>query len=263
MPAPVATRALIAGETHFAAVGGATMPAVVQGAPLRFLFSTFNRPLYWLYSRSDIREVKELKDKKISVSGIGSGPDSLLRDLLKKNALEPGRDVAILGMGSNPTLLASLQSGSVDASMLSPPFTFLADDTGFRELVSFVKQDRVEVQGSVVVREALLKSDYPAVEKFLRATLRGFHFARTNRAATIPVLARIQNIAENLATKTYDVARTAMTLDGTLNEEMQRKAMETVLDRLGIKDYPPDRVFNYSISHKINTELSHKGISGR
>ncbi|HEV8725043.1 MAG TPA: ABC transporter substrate-binding protein [Candidatus Binatia bacterium] len=263
MPAPVATRALIAGETHFAAVGGATMPAVVQGAPLRFLFSTFNRPLYWLYSRSDIREVKELKDKKISVSGIGSGPDSLLRDLLKKNALEPGRDVAILGMGSNPTLLASLQSGSVDASMLSPPFTFLADDTGFRELVSFVKQDRVEVQGSVVVREALLKSDYPAVEKFLRATLRGFHFARTNRAATIPVLARIQNIAENLATKTYDVARTAMTLDGTLNEEMQRKAMETVLDRLGIKDYPPDRVFNYSISHKINTELSRKGISGR
>ena len=263
MPAPVATRALIAGETHFAAVGGATMPAVVQGAPLRCLFSTFNRPLYWLYSRSEIREVKGLKEKKISVSGIGNGPDSLLRDLLRKSGIEPGRDVAILGMGSNPTLLASLQSGSVDASMLSPPFTFLAQDLGFRELVSFVKQDRVEVQGSVFVREALLKSDYPVVERFLRATLRGFHFARTNRAATIPILGRIQNIAEDLATKTYDVARTAMTLDGTLNDEMQKKAMETVLDRLGIKDYPHDRVFNYSMAHKINSELNRKSLSGR
>ena len=102
--------------------GGATMPAVVQGAPLRFLFSTFNRPLFWLYSRPEIKDIKGLKGKKVSVSGIGSGPDTLLRDLLKKNALEPGRDVTILGVGSNPTLLASLQNNVVDASMLSPPF---------------------------------------------------------------------------------------------------------------------------------------------
>jgi ABC-type nitrate/sulfonate/bicarbonate transport system substrate-binding protein len=264
MSAAVASRALIAGETHFAAVGGATMPAVIQGAPLRFLFSTFNRPLYWLYSRPEIKDIKSLKGKKVSVSGIGSGPDSLFRDLLKRNGLEAGRDVAILGVGSNPTLLASLQNGLVDASMLSPPFTFLAEDAGFRELVSFVKQDRVEVQGSVVVREALLESDHLLVEKFLRGTLRGFYFARTNRVATIPILARIQNIKEDLAAKTYDVARTAMTSDGTLNEEAQKKALETVLERLGLKEYPPlERIFNYSLSHKINNELSRKSIGTR
>src|ERR1700757_3734430 len=95
MPAPIASRALLAGETHFAAVAGATMPAVVQGAPLRFLFSTFNRPLFWLYSRPEIKDIKGLKGKKVSVSGIGSGPDSLLRDLLKRNGLEAGRGVRI------------------------------------------------------------------------------------------------------------------------------------------------------------------------
>lgn len=264
MPAAIASRALIAGETHFAAVGGATMPAVIQGAPLRFLFSTFNRPLYWLYSRPEIKDIRSLKGKRISVSGIGSGPDSLLRDLLKRSELEAGRDVTILGVGSNPTLLASLQNGLVDASMLSPPFTFLADDAGFRELVSFVKQDRVEVQGSVVVRDGLLESDPLLVEKFLRGTLRGFYFARTNRAATIPILARIQNIKDDLATKTYDVARAAMTSDGTLNEEAQKKALETVLNRLGLKDYPPlERVFNYALTHKINIDLNRKGASSR
>ena len=263
MPAAIASRALIAGETHFAAVGGATMPAVVQGAPLRFLFSTFNRPLYWLYSRPEIRDIKSLKGKKVSVSGIGSGPDSLLRDLLKRNGLEAGRDVTILGVGSNPTLLASLQNNVVDASMLSPPFTFLAEDAGFRELVSFVKQDRVEVQGSIVVRDALLESDRLLVEKFLRATLRGFYFARANRAATIPILARIQNIKDDLAAKTYDVARTAMTMDGTLNEEAQKKALETALDRLGLKDYPVDKVFNYSLAHKLNAELNRKSAGAR
>jgi NitT/TauT family transport system substrate-binding protein len=263
MPAPIASRALIAGETHFAAVGGATMPAVVQGAPLRFLFSTFNRPLFWLYSRSELKDVKALRGKKISVSGIGSGPDSLLRDLLKRNGIEPGRDVTILGVGSNPTLLASLQNNVVDASMLSPPFTFMADDTGFRELVSFVKQDRVEVQGSIVVREGLLESDRSLVEKFLRGTLRGFYFARSNRAGTIPILARIQNIKDDLAAKTYDVSRPAMTADGTINEESQKKALEVVLDRLGLKDYPAEKVFNYSLAQKINAELNRKGPGAR
>ena len=263
MPTPIASRALLAGETHFAAVGGATMPAVVQGAPLRFLFSTFNRPLFWLYSRPEIKDIKSLKGKKVSVSGIGSGPDSLLRDILKRNGLEPGKDVTIIGVGSNPTLLASLQNNVVDASMFSPPFTFMADDTGFRELVSFVKQDRVEVQGSVVVREGLLESDRALVEKFLRGTLRGFYFARGNRAATIPILARIQNTKDDLAAKTYDVSRPAMSADGTLNEEAQKKALEVVLDRLGLKDYPLDKVFNYSLATKINAELNRKSTGTR
>jgi ABC-type nitrate/sulfonate/bicarbonate transport system substrate-binding protein len=264
MPAPVASRALLAGETQFAAVGGATMPAVIQGAPLRFLFSTFNRPLYWLYSRPEIKDIRGLRGKKVSVSGIGSGPDSLFRDLLKRNGIEPGRDVAIIGVGSNPTLLASLQTGSVDASMLSPPFTFLAEDAGFRELISFVKQDRVEVQGSVVVREALLESDPLLVEKFLRGTLRGFYYARNDRSGTVPILARIQNIKEDLAAKTYDVARGAMTTDGTLNEDAQRKALEIVLERLGVKDAPPlNRVFNYTLAQKINGEMNRNGSGAR
>jgi ABC-type nitrate/sulfonate/bicarbonate transport system substrate-binding protein len=264
MPAAIGTRSLIAGETHFAAVGGATMPAVIQGAPLRFLFSTFNRPMYWLYARADVKDIKSLKGKKVSVSGIGSGPDSLLRAYLQRNGLEAGRDVTIVGVGSNPTLLASLQNNTVDASMLSPPFTFLAEETGFRELVSFVKQDRVEVQGSIVVRNALVDSDPLLVEKFLRATLRGFYVARNNRSDTISVLARTQNIKDDLAAKTYDVARPAMTADGTLNEEEQEKALETVLDRLKVKDPPPvERVFNYSLARKINVELKRKGVGSR
>lgn len=172
--------------------------------------------------------------------------------------MDPGRDVTILGVGSNPTLLASLQNNVVDASMLSPPFTFMADDTGFRELVSFVKQDSVELQGSIVVREGLLESDRSLVEKFLRGTLRGFYFARGNRAATIPILAHIQNIKEDLAAKTYDVSRPAMTVDGTLNEETQKKALEVVLERFKLKEYPLEKVFNYSLTHKMNAELNRK-----
>ena len=81
MPAAIASRALIAGNVDFATVGGSALTAALGGAPLRLLFSSYNRALFWLYSKPDIADVKDLNGKKIGVSSIGSGPDSMLRDL--------------------------------------------------------------------------------------------------------------------------------------------------------------------------------------
>ena len=93
------------------------------------------------------------------MSGIGSGPDSLLREILRQHGLDPSRDVTVLSLGVMPTIFAGLQSGIVDAAMLSPPVTFKAEEAGFRELVAFPKQDLVELQGSILVRDASLQSD--------------------------------------------------------------------------------------------------------
>src|SRR5918996_1919538 len=83
MSAPLANLALIGGNVAFGAAGAAAIPSVVRGAPLRFLFHTYFRPIYWLYTRADIRDLGALKDKKVGVSGIGSGPDLLLREFLR------------------------------------------------------------------------------------------------------------------------------------------------------------------------------------
>src|SRR4051812_24074951 len=65
MSAPVANLALIAGNVEFGAAGAAAIPSVLRGAPLQFLFHTYQRPLYWLYARSDIREIQGLKGKRV------------------------------------------------------------------------------------------------------------------------------------------------------------------------------------------------------
>src|SRR5262249_20878577 len=144
---------------------------------VRFMFTSFNRPMFWLYGRGDIRSVESLKGKKVGVSSLGSGPDSLLRELLKKHGLEGGRDVAIMAVGSGTARFYALQAGTVDAAMLSIPANFMAQDGGFRELVSFINQEWTELQGTVNVTDQLLASDPMLVEKFIRATLKGLiHF---------------------------------------------------------------------------------------
>ena len=51
-----------------------------------------------------------------------------------------------------------------------------------------------------------------------------------------------------------------MTQDGTLNEEMQRKAGDNVLKRLDLKETPPlNRIFDFSLARKTVTDLQAKG----
>ncbi len=255
MNAVVASRALVARDVEFSSLSGAALTAILAGAPLRFLFSSLQRPLLWLYARPDIREVKGLKGKRVGVSSIGSNDDFLLRDLLRRHGIEADKEVAILGLGG-PLGHAALRGGSVDAAVTVLPHNFRLEEEGFRELIAFIKEDWVDLNGSAVVRDGLLQSDPSLVEKFIRGTLKGFFHYRDNRSGTIPIIARYLKIKEDFAGKIYDVTRPVMTSDGTVSEDLQRKSLEPLLKRLGQKEPPPlERIFNYSLLRKIRTDL--------
>lgn len=260
MPAPIASRALVAGNVDFATVGGSALTASLGGAPLRLLFSSFNRSLFWLYSRPDIVEVKDLKGKKIGVSGIGAGPDSMLRDLLTKHGLQGGKDVAILAMGVDTSRYASLVNHVTDAVLLSTPYNFVAQDAGFRELVSFVKQDWVELQGCIVTRESVLRTDASLVDKLTLATLKGLLYVRSNRAGTLPGIAAMMKVNHELATKIYDLSIPAMTTDGALSEALQKKAIEHVVKQMNLKD-PPNlqKLYDFTPVEKARRQLEAQG----
>lgn len=260
MSAPVAAQALLGGNVEFSTVSGSAIPAVLGGAALRFIFTSYNRPMFWLFSRPEIDSVRALKGRKVGVSGIGSGPATLLVEILKRNGLEGGRDVAILSLGRMPDIAAGLMSGAVDAAMIAPPFNVTAKEADFRELVSFLKEDFVELQGSIIAREELLKSEAAMVEKFVRGSVKGLWYARDNRAGTVPILARYLKIKEDAAAKYYDSVRSVMTSDGTVGEELQRGFLRTALERLKPKETPPlEKIFDYSLARRINAELKTSG----
>jgi len=259
MPSALGSQALLGGNVKFSTAGGAGLLPILRGAPVRFMFTSFSRPMFWLYSRSDIRSVESLKGKKVGVSSLGSGPDSLLREILKKHGLEGGRDVAIMAVGSGTARFFALQAGSVDAAMLSIPANLMAQDAGFRGLVSFTEQEWIELQGTVNVTDQLLASDPGLVEKFIRATLKGFIHFRDQRTGTIEILTRFLRTKEDAAAKIYDLMRPSLTANGTVSEDIQRKSLEHVVDRAGLKEPPRlEKIFDYSLALKVRNELRAK-----
>ena len=252
--------ALIGGNADFASMSGAGFTAILGGMPLRFVFSSFFRPMFWLYAKPEFQDIKALKGKRIGVTGLGSGPDNLLRETLKRNGMEGGRDATILALGLPSTVATALRAGTVDAGTISPPFNFMVKEAGFRELVSYLKEDFVELQGSILVNDKLFQSDPALVEKFVRGTLKGLRYARENKAATIAILLRYMKLKEDLAGQYYDQVRPIMTVDGTVSVELQKKYLEQALKVLAPKESPAvERIYNYSLARKINAELDAAG----
>ena len=252
--------ALIGGNVDFASMSGAGMTAMVGGVPLRFVYSTFFRPMFWLYAKPEFADVKSLRGKRIGVTGLGSGPDNLLREVLKRSAIEGGRDATILALGLPATLATALRNGIVDAGMISPPFNFVVRDAGFRELVSFLKEDFVELQGSILVNDKFLQTDPGLVEKFVRGTVKGLRYARENKAGTIPILLRYMKLKDDLAGQYYDQVRPIMTADGTVNLDMQKKYLDQALKVLNPKEAPTvEKLYSYGLARKVNAELDAAG----
>lgn len=252
--------ALIGGNADFASMSGAGFTAILGGVPLRFVYTSFFRPMFWLYAKPEVQDIKSLRGKRIGVTGLGSGPDNLLRETLKRYGIEGGRDATILALGLPSTVATALRTGTIDAGTISPPFNFVVKDAGFRELVSYLKEDFVELQGSILAHERILQSDPALVEKFVRGTVKGLRYARENKAGTIPILLRYMKLKEELAGQYYDQVRPIMTADGTVNVELQKKYLDQALKVLAPKDAPGmERIYNYSLARKINADLDGAG----
>lgn len=257
MTAAVANMALLGGNVDFISSGTSAVGAIARGAPLRFVFICFNRPMHWLYAKPEIKDVKALKGKKIGVSAIGASAHFLVQEILKRYGLDASRDATILGVGTTANRYAALQTGTIDATNLTPPFNFRAQESGLRELVAFVKEDYlVEPAGAIVVRESLFQSDPLLMEKFIRGTLKGLLHIRQNRAGTIPILAKLMKIREDMAAKIYDLVLPGLTADGSMDPELQKKVLEFVLKIQGIKEPAAvEKIYDFTSVRKIRADL--------
>jgi NitT/TauT family transport system substrate-binding protein len=255
--AAASIQGVIAGDVEFGTAGGSALLPITRGLPMTFLFTTFDRANFSLYAKPQVRSVQELKGRRIGISSFGSGPDSLLRDFLTDRGFDAGRDATIVAVGSGMERFIALKTGAVDAAMLSPSAYMMAEEAGFRELVSFVKQgDYVYLQGGVITRNNLLRSDAALVEKFIRGSLKALLYVHQNRPETIHLLSRTLKIKQEIATRVYDEIRPGVTQDGTVSEAQQQKSLAPFLGRTGTKELPPlQTIFDFSLTRRALAEL--------
>jgi len=260
MRAPTANLAVLAGNVEFSTVPTVGLVSALRGAPLKLVFSAFDKPQHSLFTKPEVQNLTMLRGKSVAVSGIAAVDDVLLKELLSAHGVDASRAITILAIGNADTRFGALVSRTIDATTLISPLTFKAKDMGFRELVSFAEHNFIMPGGGVIVREQLLKTDPSLVERFLRASLMGLLFLRENRADSIRLLAQALKVDEPLAARIYEATRPTMTVDGDLSLDAQRQVIRLISKMAEVKDAPnPDKLFDFSLLRQSRSALKATG----
>ena len=200
------TRALIGGDIQISTTGGAAVVnARLKGADTVIIARTVGVFPYTLYVSKDIRNAAELKGEKIAVSTVGGSGYVAMQYALRKLGLDPDKDVALFQVGDFGTRLASLASGTVQGTLLLPPFTLRAQELGLRPLYDLVGSGTQYPINQITTRQSFIKSQRETVKNFLKGLVAGLARFRTDREFGIKVLG--QNLRETdpkILQETYD-----------------------------------------------------------
>ena len=131
---------------------------------------------------SQYKTAGDLKGATISVSGAGSFGDYLTRNLLKKNGVDPDKDVKIAGIGAPPAQLAALTSNRVQASNLLGPTTQVAREAGQTQLIHNYEDDGRLPSVLFTGRRKDVSADPDKYAAFMKAYVAAVDKLRTDQA---------------------------------------------------------------------------------
>src|SRR5262249_21825296 len=114
----------------------ACVTAVSKGAQIRMVNDYSLEAPYDLIAKPELTTVADLRGKSIGVSSLSAGTGSLAKILLRAQGFGPD-DYQLTQAGGNPQRYVALQSGGVDAALLSDPVNFAALLEGYRPLLRF------------------------------------------------------------------------------------------------------------------------------
>jgi NitT/TauT family transport system substrate-binding protein len=126
---------LSAGSLDIVADVGVVEPihAVEKGAPVGLLRIVGQVSAYEMMAKPTIATVKDLKGKTICIGGLVDINRVYLERIMQANGLKDG-DYDITVVGNTAGRFAALKSGAADATMLAPPVSFFAEDSGFHSV---------------------------------------------------------------------------------------------------------------------------------
>ena len=187
----VVVQAMLGGEVQFTR---ASAPGIVQaslrGADLVMIANTVNTLVYSVMTRPEVRGPEDLRGKKLGVTRLGGSTDFVVGLLTKKWKFQRGKDYSVFQTGGMPQLLTAVQTGVVDAGIISPPSNLQGLKIGLKELIDVSDLGIVFVNSPLSTTRSFIKSHRDVALKMLRAYCEGIQQARSDKDAAMKILAR-------------------------------------------------------------------------
>jgi ABC-type nitrate/sulfonate/bicarbonate transport system substrate-binding protein len=167
-PAPIA--AVISGQAAMTSSGSdPALLAASKDPSLVVLGGFMNKGSFAMVGTRTVTNMKQLVGKKIGVGRVGDPPYHMAASLLKKYGVTT-RDVQWVSIGVDAaTRAAALQSGQVDAAMITAPAYFRLQAAGLPVLAVLLDHDDIYVSTYYLFRRDALTQERAMALAFIKA----------------------------------------------------------------------------------------------
>ena len=259
---PAAIAALTSAEVDFASIGGAqaVFRGKARGLDLTIVGCISSTTNYILLGNKQTRTIEDLKGKTIGITGAGTYSEFAVKAFLKKNNLDPAKDVMLRAIGGTVLRAAAIEKGIIAAAPFSTEDAVRLMRSGY-VVISNMNESLGIPQNIIVTRNEMLEK-YPETSKrVLKAYIQGINLAKYNKKEAIKAGfdSGLQGDPE-IVNAAWDLYAPGLTSD--LSVAMS--GIQQMLDediRAGLVDskFSLDRVINDRILKTAQQELRTEG----
>ena len=230
--------------------------AAISGLPVRIVMSAMDGSDHYLVTSANVKRVEDLKGKTFGISSFGGTPHSEAVMILRKYGMNPEKDVTFLQIGGSSSRYAALESGSIQAAMLVPPFNNFAQKRGFNQLLSFNEIMNIPL-GGLAVHTQKMKEEPEEIVRMIKAVLKATDYIRNRKPEILTFLQTKWGIKEaDVRESIYRDMVSLYTRDGVASNETMQNVLQLVRDTRKSKD---DKtladIADWSFAKKAQAEL--------
>jgi NitT/TauT family transport system substrate-binding protein len=201
---------LTAGSTNVATSAGLVDPirAIEKGAPIAIVRIEIQAPPYALLAKPAYKSMAALKGKTIIIGGARDITRIFVEAMMRANGIKPSEYETIFA-GATNARFSALQSGAVDAALLTTPFNFYAESAGFTNLGFTLDYLKDMPFAGMAMNRNWAVANPKVVERFLSVFARSIAWFEDagNRAEAVQILMDISKLKREDVEKAYEFLR--------------------------------------------------------
>jgi ABC-type nitrate/sulfonate/bicarbonate transport system substrate-binding protein len=258
MRSQAANAASVSGDIHYVAgVGPNSVAATLRGVPSKAVWFASEQLIYSIVSRPEFKSLKELRGKRIGVTGLGGTSDVALRIGLEIMGESP-KDFVIVALGA-PQLLSGLETGTVEAALLNSPFVYYAKKKGLRELLDVGAHVQMPL-GGITASNASIQNRSSELRRVLRSLQVAKRMLLQSKERSIDVIMRAIKVDRETAEDTYAEFRKTSSGSGVPTREGMEQIVKSLqmLGQFTGRKIAFEEIADARIAREVARELGYK-----
>jgi len=263
LAATTAVQGMVGGGEEVGLVGNQGIDAKLEGADLIYVASGLPTFVFQVYGRPEIKSMADLKGKVVAVTQPSASTDYAMRIVLKRNGLEPDKDVKILYAQDIAAVFTSVSNGNASAGIMSAPTSLKAKAAGLKPILNITELRIPFLFTGMLSSPKIMREKNEALTRFLRGYIEAMAVIRRDKETTMKSMGKfLKTNDREVLESVYDDYKDVFP-QVPLMTAAEVKAVLDVAKSPRAKQMKPEEFFDNSLVQKIQASGFIDAVNGK